>query len=201
MEILSSLYSICTQDTLFDAVEFQWRYRKNPSALGDTYLSHSFSTYTVAFCTTHGQNNTRKCDTDSFVPVASLNGAIGSPYSFIRYLIGRTREIWSVVYINTKWIYASKTLTCTIRECAIIRNVLHVTLIFPFISWCSGAANAKWTPRAWHSSLNYIEVNCDTASVEILSKFHHPNSSIFTNLDCNISSLSIISSVEVFSMP
>ena len=91
------------------------------------------STCTVAFCTTHGQNNTRKCYTEGFIPVASLNGVVGSPSLFIRYLIGRTRKIWSVVYINEKWIYVSKTLACTIRECAIVHNVLHVTWTCPFI--------------------------------------------------------------------
>ena len=48
------------------------------------------STCAVALRTTHGQNNTRKCDTEGFVPVASLNGVVGSPSLFIRSLIGRT---------------------------------------------------------------------------------------------------------------
>ena len=39
MNILSSLYFILTQDTLFDAVEFQQRYHKNSFALGDAYLT------------------------------------------------------------------------------------------------------------------------------------------------------------------
>ena len=39
MKILSSLYFVRTQDTLFDAVEFQLIYRKNPFALGDVYLT------------------------------------------------------------------------------------------------------------------------------------------------------------------
>ena len=39
MKILSSLYSIYTQDILFDSVEFQRRYRKNPFVLGDAYLT------------------------------------------------------------------------------------------------------------------------------------------------------------------
>ena len=39
MKILSSLYSVGTQDTFFDAVKFQQRYRKNPFALGDKYLT------------------------------------------------------------------------------------------------------------------------------------------------------------------
>ena len=44
----------------------------------------------VPFFTTHGQNNMRKCDTEDFVPVASLNGVVGLLSSFIRYLIDRT---------------------------------------------------------------------------------------------------------------
>ena len=57
------------------------------------------STCAVAFRTTHGQNKTRKCDTEGFVPVASLYGVVGSPSSFIRSFIGSTGKIWSVVYI------------------------------------------------------------------------------------------------------
>ena len=48
------------------------------------------STCTVALRTTHGQNKTRKCDTEGFVLVASLCGVVGSPSSFIISLIGRT---------------------------------------------------------------------------------------------------------------
>ena len=100
-------------------------------------------TWAVAFRTTHGQNNTRKCDTEGFVPVASLYGEVGSPSPFISYLIGRTGKIQSVVYINAKWIYTSKTLECIIRECAIVRNVLCVTSACLLISWCSSATNFK----------------------------------------------------------
>ena len=39
MNILSSLYLVRTQATLFDAVIFQRRYCENPFALGDTYLT------------------------------------------------------------------------------------------------------------------------------------------------------------------
>ena len=39
MKILYLLYLVHTQDILFDAVEFQRRYRKNPFALGDAYLT------------------------------------------------------------------------------------------------------------------------------------------------------------------
>ena len=44
MKILSFLYFVHTQDNLFDAVEFQQRYRKNPFALGGVYLT-PFSQY------------------------------------------------------------------------------------------------------------------------------------------------------------
>ena len=158
------------------------------------------TTCAVSFPTTHKKNNMRKCDTEGFVSVASLNDVVGY-YLFIRYLIGKTRKIWSVVYMNEKWIYASETLACTIRECAILRDVLHVTSTCPFISWCSGAANVKRTPRFWNSSLNSVEVNCLPASSEILSKSHHPNWSIFPNLDWNISNFSITSAVVIFFIP
>ena len=39
MKILYSLYSVRTQDILFDAVEFQRRYPKNPFVLGPVYLT------------------------------------------------------------------------------------------------------------------------------------------------------------------
>ena len=39
MKILSSLFLVRTQDILFDAVEFQRIYRKNPFVLGDVYLT------------------------------------------------------------------------------------------------------------------------------------------------------------------
>ena len=42
MKILSYLYLVRTQDILFDAVEFQRRYRENPFALGDGYLTPFF---------------------------------------------------------------------------------------------------------------------------------------------------------------
>ena len=47
----------------------------------------------VAFHTTHGQNKTRKYDTEGFVPVASLSGMVGFPSSFINYLVGTTSNI------------------------------------------------------------------------------------------------------------
>ena len=92
MKILYSLYLVRTQDILFDALEFQQRYRENPFALGDTYLT-PFSMCEVAFCTTHGKNNMRKCDNGGFVPVTSLNDVVGSPSLFISYLIGITGKI------------------------------------------------------------------------------------------------------------
>ena len=77
------------QDKLFDAMEFQQIYCKYPFVLGDTYLT-LFTTYAVAFCTTHVENNKRKYDTDSFVPFASLNDVVGFPSFFIRSLIVST---------------------------------------------------------------------------------------------------------------
>ena len=50
-------------------------------------------TCAVAFSTKNGQNNTRKSDTQSSVPVASLYEVVGSPSSFIRSLIGITGKI------------------------------------------------------------------------------------------------------------
>ena len=41
----------------------------------------------------YGKPTTRKCDTEGFVPVASLNGVVGSPSLFIRSLIGRNGKI------------------------------------------------------------------------------------------------------------
>ena len=101
LNILSSLYLVCTQDTIFDAVEFQWRYRKNPFSLGDAYLKTFFSTCLVDFRTTHGKNNIPKCYTEGFVPVTSLNCMVGSPPLFIRSLIGGTGK-YDMSYISIK---------------------------------------------------------------------------------------------------
>ena len=147
------------------------------------------------------KNKTQKCDTEGFVPVASMCGVVGLPSSFIISLIGTTGEIWYVVYINVKWTYTSGTLACTIRECETVRNVLLSTSTCIFIYWCSGAANVKTNPLVWHSSLNSFEVNWVPASAEIISKSHHPNWSIFPHFDRNISNLSISSSVVIFSIP
>ena len=133
-----------------------------------------FPTCAVAFYTTHRKNNMHKCDSEGFVPVASLYGVVGSTSLFIISLMGGTGKIWSVVYINAKWNYASENLAWTIIECAIVRNILHFASTCPFISWFSGAANFKWTPKVWNYSLNSVEVNCVPASAEILSKSHHP---------------------------
>ena len=159
---------------------------RNPLCPWWRILNVFVSTCAVAFRTTHGQNKTRKCDTECFVTVASLCGVVGLPSSFIRSLIGRTVKIWSVVYINVKWTHTSRTLACTIRACATVRNVLQVTSTCPFISWCYGAANVKQTSQVWHSSLNSVKVNCVPASAEILSKSHQPNWSILPNLDWNM---------------
>ena len=136
-----------------------------------------------------------------FLPVASLNGVVGSPSLFIRSLIGSTRKIWSVVYINAKWIYSSETLACTISYCEIVRNFLHFTSACLLILWCSGSANIKWTPWVWISYFNSVEVNIVPAFDEIISKSHQPNWSIFPNLDWSISNLSITYSVVILYIP
>ena len=85
MKILYSLNLVRIQDILFDDVDFQRRYRKKLVVLGDEY--------SVAFCTTNGIDNTRKCDTEGFLPVASLYGVVGSPSLIIRYMTVRTGKI------------------------------------------------------------------------------------------------------------
>ena len=135
------------------------------------------------------------------MPITGLNGVVGLTSSFIRSLIGRTRIIWYVVYINAKWIYTSKTLECTIRYYAIVLKVIHVTSTCPFISWCSRATNIKWALRGWHYSLNSVDTNYAPIFAEILFKYHHPNSSIFPDLDWNIYSLSITYYFVIFPIP
>ena len=58
-----------------------------------SHLSVLFCPCAVAFRTTHGQNKTRKYDTEGSVPVANLYGVVGSPSLFIRYFIGSTGKI------------------------------------------------------------------------------------------------------------
>ena len=111
------------------------------------------------------------------------------------------QKMWSDININTKWIHASKTLAFTIRESVILLNILHVTLTCLFISWFSGATNVEWTLRVWNYYLNPVKVNCNPASAKMISKSHQTNLPIFSNLDRNISSLSITCSVEIFSLP
>ena len=105
------------------------------------------STWAVTFCTTHKKNRTCGFGTEGFVTVSSLCVVVGSPSRFIKCLIGRTVNILSVMYMNEKCIYSSKTLACTIIECAIVCDVRHVTSIWPFISWWSVAANISRTTR------------------------------------------------------
>ena len=55
------------------------------------------STCEVDFCTTHGQNTTRRFDTEGFVPVASFYDVMASQYWYTKCLIGRPGNIWRVV--------------------------------------------------------------------------------------------------------
>ena len=52
-------------------------------------------------------------DTKDFILVASLCDVSGSPSWFTKWLIGRTGNIWGVMYINAKFMSSSKTLGCT----------------------------------------------------------------------------------------
>ena len=65
MNMLSSLYPVCPQNTLFDAVEFQRKYRKNPFELSDAYLT-PFSNVCNRFPRNTWKQNTHKCNTDFF---------------------------------------------------------------------------------------------------------------------------------------
>ena len=56
-------------------------------------FSNFVSTCTVAFHTKHGQNKLHKCNTEGFVPVASLNGMVGLTSSFMSSLIGSIGNI------------------------------------------------------------------------------------------------------------
>ena len=74
-------------------------------------IFHAFvSTCAIAFSTTHWRNKTCGFDTDSFVPVSSLCGVVGLPSWFTKCLIGRSGNIWSVVYINAKCTYIFRNL-------------------------------------------------------------------------------------------
>ena len=159
------------------------------------------STCAVALHEKHVQNITCRFDTEGFVPVASFYGVVDSPSWFIKWLFGRIGSIWWVMYINGKCTYQYKTRVCTIIECAIVPNVCHVTSTWPFVSWWSVAANVSHNTRIERPSWNSFEVNCVPASVYICSKYHQPNSYTFPNLAWNISSLSMTSSVGMFSIP
>ena len=93
MEILSFLYWVHTQDIIFDVVEYQRRYRETLFVLGDAYLTPLSQGVQYIYVQHMETINTRKYDTEGFVPVASLYGVVGSPSLFIRSLICRTGKI------------------------------------------------------------------------------------------------------------
>ena len=88
-EIQSSICVVNKQGTLFDAVEFKQRYSGNPFALGDTYLTPIPNMCSSFPCNTLTKK-TRKCNIEGLIPVAGLNGTVGSLSSFIKYMIGST---------------------------------------------------------------------------------------------------------------
>ena len=108
--------------------------------------------------------------TECFVPVSSLCGVVGSQSWFTKYLIGTTKNILSVLYINAKCIYFPKIRAYTISKCAIVRNVCHVTSTWPFIYWWSGATNSSRTMRTEIPSLNYLALKLrDSVSLNSLN--------------------------------
>ena len=125
------------------------------------------------------KNYTRKCDIKVFIPVKSLYGVIELLYSSIMSFIGSTRKILSAIWINVKWIWASKNLTWTISECSNLCNIIHVTSNCMLIYWCYGAATVIWTPLVWYLSWKSKDVNYVPTSTKILSKSHQQNLSIF----------------------
>ena len=66
------------------------------------------STCAFAFRKTHRQNKIRRFDTEGFVLVSSLCGVVGSSSWFTKGLIGRTGNILSVAYINTRYLLFRK---------------------------------------------------------------------------------------------
>ena len=58
-------------------------------------MFHAFpSTFEVPFYTIHGQNITLRFTTEGFAPVYRLCGVVSSPYWFIKFLIGKTGNIY-----------------------------------------------------------------------------------------------------------
>ena len=105
-------------------------------------------------CTTHGQNRTRGFDTEGYLLVASLFGLVDFTYWFTKFLIGKTENMWWVVYINANFMYSSKTNVYTIIACLIVRNVCRITSTWPLVIWFSVAFNVSCNPRTQRPSLN-----------------------------------------------
>ena len=93
MEILSSLYLVRTQDTIFDSTELQRKYRKYPFVLGDAYLTPFCQRVHWISVKHMDKIHTHKCYTKSFVPVTSLNGVVRLLSLFIRSFIGITGKM------------------------------------------------------------------------------------------------------------
>ena len=144
-------------------------YTKKPVCGWWRMLYDFVSTCAVTFCTKIGHNKTRGFGTEGFVPVSSLCGVVGSPSWCTKCLIGRTVNIWSLVYINAKCIYSSENLACNIIKCTTVRNVHHANLICPFIYWWYGAGKSINTPLTEIPSWKSLGVSCVPASVLILS--------------------------------
>ena len=158
------------------------------------YIFNAFvPTFMVAFRTTYGQNNTRKCATEVFLPVTILNDAVGSLSLFIKSLNGSTGNMICCIH--------SYEINIRFQNSCMYHQWMYVTSTCPLFPWCYRYSNFKWISRVLHQSLNYMEGKSVPASAEIISKYHQPNLSIFLNLDWSISNLSITYSVVFLSIP
>ena len=145
------------------------------------------------------KNKTYWFDTEGFMPVVSLCGVVGSPPWFNTFLLAE-QVVYDQSWTLMQNIYSSETCACTIIECVIVYNIRHVTSTWPLITWCSGAANNSRNPPTERSYWNSLEINCMPESVWIVSISHQQNSSTFPNIYWNVSSLSMTSSVVIFSI-
>ena len=118
-----SVYSVRIWGTIFLCCVIPTKIPQKPFCDWWCMFNTFVSTRSVAFCTTPGKNETRRFYTKGFGLVSRLCGVVGSLSWFTKFLIGSKINIWSVVYINSKFIYSSETRVFTIIKCVIVCNV------------------------------------------------------------------------------
>ena len=100
MKILPFLYGVRTQNIIFDAVEYKQRYHETYFVLGDVYLTPL--SQCEQYLSVQHMDKLTSINVILKIFVISLCGVVGSPSSFIIFLVDRTGKIWSVVCINAK---------------------------------------------------------------------------------------------------